>query len=142
MKTVKQLSVKLPDEPGMVSKIAEILSDNGVSIVGFGIENTGGSGLLHLVTSDPEKARNVLTTFGHEIQEKDIIAVELPLHPGGLNAVLKSLKESGVNVESLYTFVGLAQRTILLMGLSNVEEGAAALERNWIQLHGSELYSM
>ena len=94
------------------------------------------------MANEPEKASNVLASVGYEVKEQDIIAAETPHHPGGLNAIFKPLKEAGVNVQYLYSYLGESDKTILLLGVDKLEEGIAALERNWIQLYGKELYAL
>ena len=140
MKTVKQLSLELPNKPGMLSQISEIMGENGINIIGLFI--VGNQGIMHFVANEPEKAANVLASAGYKVGEQDIIAAETPHHPGGLNAVLKPLKEANVNVEYLYSYLGGGDRTILLLGVDKLEDGVAALERNWIQLYGKELYAL
>lgn len=140
MKTVKQLSLELPNKPGMLTQISEILGDNGINIIGLFI--LGDQGVMHFVANEPEKASNVLSSVGYKVKEQEIIAAETPHHPGGLNAIFKPLKDAGVNVEYLYSYLGGGDKTILLLGVDKLEEGIAALERNWIQLYGKELYSL
>jgi len=142
MKTVKQLSVSLPNKPGMLSKVSDVMGVNGINIIGLYVRTTGDEGILSFVANDPERALNVLKIAGHEVKEEQIIACETPHHPGGLNAILKPLKEAGVNVEYLYSYLGSGGHTVLLLGIDKLQEGINALERNWIRLYGSELYSM
>ena len=47
---------------------------------------------------DPVKALNILRGNGHAVKETDVLAVECPDHPGGVNAVLKPLKNANINV--------------------------------------------
>jgi hypothetical protein len=142
MKTVKQLSVSLPNKPGMLSKISDVMGVNGINIIGLYVRTTGGEGVLSFVANDPERALNVLKLAGYEVTEEQIVACETPHHPGGLNAILKPLKEADVNVEYLYSYLGSGGHTVLLLGIDKLQEGTNALERNWIRLYGSELYSM
>jgi hypothetical protein len=142
MKTVKQLSVSLPNKPGMLSKISDVMGVNGVNIIGLYVRTIRDEGVLSFVANDPERALNVLKLAGYEVKEDQIIACETPHHPGGLNAILKPLKEADVNVEYLYSYLGSGDHTVLLLGIDKLQAGINALERNWIRLYGDELYSM
>jgi len=142
MNTVKQISVTLLNTPGMLSAISDIMADNGIYILGLSTNNQGQECAVRFVVSDPEKAANVLKGAGYKVGETDILAAETPSHPGGLDAILKPLKAAGVNVEYLYAYIGGADRPILLLELDKLQEGAEALKRNWIKLHGAELYMM
>jgi hypothetical protein len=142
MKSVRQLSVSLPNKPGMLSKISDIMGLNGINLIGLYVRTKGDEGILSFVANNPDQALNVLQVAGYEVEEDQILACETPHHPGGLNAILKPLKEAGVNVEYLYSYLGTGGHTILLLGVDKLQEGINALERNWIRLYGSELYCM
>jgi hypothetical protein len=86
----------------------------------------------------------VLHSAGYSPSVREIIAVETPQHPGGLNAVLKSLRLAKVNIEYLYTCVDphvARNRTIIMLGVDDTARAYDALTREWINLYGDELYN-
>ena len=141
-KTVRQLSISLPNKPGMLSKISEIMGHNGINLIGLYVKTRGDEGILSFVANDVDRAASVLQVAGYEVHEDQVLACETPHHPGGLNAILKPLKEAGINVEYLYSYLGSGDHAILLLGVDKLQEGIDVLEKNWIRLYGSELYSM
>ena len=80
----------------------------------------------------------------YAVREKDVLAVEIPDHPGALQAVLKPLRESSINVLYLYTFLGRGEtgQPIVIMGVDKTEEAVAVLEKNWVTTFGNEIYSL
>jgi len=86
----------------------------------------------------------VLEANGYEIESKEILAVQTPHHPGGLNAVLKPLKEAGINVDHLYPCIGATSngQTVLMLGVSDLLKARQALRQNWIIILGDELYQL
>ena len=142
MKTVKQIDHSLKNEPGTLSSVSELLGTNGINIIAFYFTAQGKEGKLHFVANDPDKAINVMKASGYAIDVKEVIACEVPHHPGGLNAVLKPLKKANINVDYIYPCIGTGEITVLILGLGPVEQALKVLKNNWIRLLGSELYHM
>lgn len=100
---VKQISISLENIPGKLSEVSDYLGENGINIIGLSVADTADISAVRFVASDPEKAGNVLRSHGFAVKMTDVLAVESPNHPCGLNAILKPLKEADVNVNYLYT---------------------------------------
>ncbi len=142
MKTIKEIDLALKDEPGKLSGVIDLLSANGLRIIAFHVAPRRDQGHINLVPDDPDKALSLLTSAGFDLETREVIACEVPEHPGGLNAVLKPLKEAGINVDYVYPCLSPGDATVLIMGLQPLEAAARALERNWIRILGPEVYSM
>ncbi len=142
MKTVKELSLVLKNEPGQLSNLSEVLGANGINIIAFYVATEGDEGFLRFVSNDPEKAINVLTSAGYEVSSNEVLACVTPHHPGGLNAVLKPLKNANINVDYIYPCIGTGDITVLIIGLRPIEEAYRIMGENWIRVLGEELYSM
>ena len=78
------------------------------------------------------------------MKETSVIAVEVPDHPGGLQAVLKPLKAATINVTYLYPYLGRGEsgQPIVMVGVDKTEEALEVLKRNWIHTFGKEIYSL
>ncbi len=72
-----------------------------------------------------------------------VLAVEVPLHAGGMNAILKPLAKEEINILYIYTTINrIGKETILIIGVDKLEEAREILEQNWIHLIGDEIYSI
>ncbi|MBN2514832.1 MAG: amino acid-binding protein [Deltaproteobacteria bacterium] len=142
MKTVKQIDIWLKNEPGTLSVVSDLLGENRVNIIAFYVTTQGNEGKLHFVANDPEKAINVLKAAGYQMEEKDVIACEVPHHPGGLNVVLRLLKDVNINVDYIYPCIGTGDITVLIVGVAAVKEALRVLNENWMRIIGPELYHM
>ena len=140
--SVKQISVSLENMPGKLSEVSEYLGENGINIIALSIADTADISAIRFVANDPEKAANVLRTHGYSIRMTDVLAVETPNHPGGLNAVPKPLKEVSINVNYLYTCLGTGEKTSLIVGVDKMEEAIAVLKKNWVHMYDEELYRL
>jgi hypothetical protein len=96
------------------------------------------------VANDPEKAANVLESHGYSAKITDVLAVEAPHHPGGLNAVLKPLKEANININYLYTCLARSENAVLIVGVDNdnMEKAVRVLRRNWVRMIDEEIYTI
>ncbi|MBW1824656.1 MAG: hypothetical protein JRI87_08845 [Deltaproteobacteria bacterium] len=71
------------------------------------------------------------------------MAVETPDHPGGLNAVLKPLKDANINVHYLYPYLGrVSDQAIVILGVDKTEEAEKVLKQNWVHTLGKEIYDL
>lgn len=142
--TVKQITIQIPNQPGQLARVSELMGDAGVNILALFVSTAtpGGDGLMRFVADNPDKAANVLAGQGLKAETSEVIAAETPHHAGGLMAVLTPLKRAAVNVEYLYPCIQTGEATILILGVSQLKEGVEALKKDWIRLYGEELYNM
>jgi hypothetical protein len=139
---VKQISVSLENVPGKLSEVSDYLGANGINIIALSVADTADISAVRFVANDPEKAANVLRSHGYAIKMSDVLAVETPNHPGGLNAVLRPLKEVSINVKYLYTCLGTGEKTVLIVGVDKMDEAVQVLKKNWVHMYDQELYTM
>jgi hypothetical protein len=138
---VKQISVSLENVPGKLSEVSDYLGENGINILALSVADTADISAVRFVANDPEKAVNVLKSHGYSVRVTEVLAVGTPNHPGGLNAVLKPLKEQNINVLYLYTCLGTGENTVLIIGVDKMEEAVQVLKKNWVQMYDGELYT-
>ena len=140
---VKQLSVLLDHKPGEMSKVSELLGRDGINIGGLTLADAGDLAIVRLITDDPDKAESVLNSAGYHVKQREVIAVETPDHPGGLNAVLKPLSDAGINVKYFYPYLRrVDQEAVLIFRTEDNEKAEEALRSNWIRILGEEIYSL
>jgi hypothetical protein len=141
MKTVKEIGLVVENGFGQLSLVSDLFDANGIHLMGFHVHNDEKECRLSMVANDPEKAMNVLNTAGYELQVTEVIACELPDHPGGLNAILKPLKSANVGVNNIYPCLGKGETTVLIIVVEALKEALSVMEEHWIRVIGSELYS-
>ena len=141
---VKQISVSLENVPGKFLDVSEYLRTEGINIRGISVADTSDISTVRFVTDNPEKTANVLRSHGYSVKETDVIAVEVPDHPGGLQAVLKPLKSANINVLYFYTYLGRGEsgQPIVIVGVDRTEDALEVLRRNWVHTFGKEIYAL
>jgi len=142
--SVKQLLVSLDNAPGQFLKVSECLSAEGINIRAISVSDTSDVSTVRFVTDDPDKAANVLKSHGYSVRETEAIAVEVPDHPGGIQAVLKPLTTANINVLYLYPYLGRGEsdQAIIIVGVDRTEEAIEVLRKNWVHTFGKEIYTL
>lgn len=140
---IDQLSVKLLNRPGEMSKISDLLGDDGVNIKALTAAVHGDNAQVQLVVDDVKKALEALKAGGFDVHLHQVIAVETPDHPGGLNAILRPLKQANVNVVFLYPLIGKHHgNAVLILGAEPIETAISALQKQYITILDRELYAL
>ena len=140
---IKQLSVSLDNVPGSFSTVSELLGREGVNIRAISVADTSDISTVRFVVDDPEKAKNILSCHGYTPKETEVLAVQTPDHPGGVNAVLKPLKAAGINVHYLYPHLGrIDDNAIVILGVDKTEEAQKVLAANYVTTLGPEVYNV
>jgi len=142
--SVKQISVSLDNVPGQFLRVSEYLGNEGINIRAISVADTSDISTVRFVSDNPEKTVNVLKSHGYSVKETDVLAVEIPDHPGALQAVLKPLKAANINVLYLYTFLGKGEsgQPIVIIGVDKTEEAVEVLNNNWVHTFGKEIYAL
>ena len=142
--SIKQISISLENVPGKFLDVSECLGVEGINIRAISVADTSDISTVRFVPDDPERTANVLRSHGYSIRETDVIAVEVPDHPGGLQAVLKPLKGANINVTFFYPYLGRGEsgQPIVIVGVDKTDEAIAVLKKNWVHTFGKEIYAL
>jgi hypothetical protein len=136
---LKQISIFLENKEGRLKKAINILSQNNINIRALSIADTSEFGILRLIVPEPEKAQEKLEENNFVVKVNEVIAVEVPDQPGGLDSILSILYDSQINVEYLYAFVEKNEdKAIVVIKTENIDEGIAALEESNIKIMSAE----
>lgn len=139
---VRQISLSLDNTPGQFSTVIDFLGENGINVIAVSVADATDVSAVRFVANDPDKAINVLKSHGYSAKLKEVLAVEAPKHPGGLNAILRPLKVANINVNYLYTCLTRGDNTVLIVDVNRMEEAIKVLRKNWVHMLDEELYSM
>jgi hypothetical protein len=141
---VEQISVFLENKPGSLADVTRILGEAGVNIRALSLADTKDFGILRLIVNDTEKAKQILGQKGFTVRKTEVVAVEVPDRPGGLADMLKSLSDSGINVEYLYAFVQQSgTNAIIIFRFDETDRAIKILSEQGIHiLNGQKVYAL
>lgn len=140
---VKQISVQLDNVPGSLTRLVDILDREGISPKAMAAASIAEDSTVRLVVNDPEKAVTILESFHFNYDVSPVIAVEVPGHPGGMNAIVKPLSEGDVNIHFIYTTIErIGKETIVIIGVDKMDEATRILKEHWIHFVGDKVYTL
>jgi len=132
---IKQISVVMENIPGKLSGLSDVLGAEGINIRAITVADTSDLTTVRMIVDDPAKAILVLESKEYNIRQREVLAVETPDHPGGLNAVLRPLRDAQINVHYLYPYIGrIKANAILILGVDKIDEAIQILTQNWVHL--------
>lgn len=125
---VKQISVFVENARGKLSRVTEVLAENGINIRALSIADTTDFGILRLIVQDPEKAVEVLKAAEITVKSTDVIVVEIEDKPSGLNKALTLLRDADIAVEYMYAFVSKKENgAFVIFKTDHAEKAVTAL---------------
>ncbi len=140
---VTQISVLLGNVPGTLSRLMNILDREDITAKALLAASAAETSTVRMVVNDPERAAAILESFRFNYEVTPVLAAEVPLHPGGMNAILNPLSKAEVNIHYLYTTINrIGKETIVILGVDKIDEAREVLLRNWIHLIEDEIYSL
>lgn len=98
----KQLTVFIENRSGRLSEVLDVLKQNDVNILSLSLADTTEFGLLRLIVDNAERGKEKLTENGFSSLLSDVSIIKIPHKVGSLQSLLKSLDESGLNIEYMY----------------------------------------
>src|SRR5574340_1674345 len=93
---LRQPSLFLENRPGQLRAPCKVLGDAGIDILTMSLADTQQFGILRLLVKDPDRARQVLEAAGVVVNLTDVLALDVPDHPGGLAEVLEAFEQAEI----------------------------------------------
>jgi len=127
MPRAKQLTVWVPERPGMLGQVGSALGEKKANIIAFTAWVEGDRGAIRMVVDKPAAAKKALASRGWETTEEEVLEVTLPHNPGSLGRVAQKLGDAGVNIKYAYPGAGgSARRVNAYFGVSDLKAALKA----------------
>jgi hypothetical protein len=123
---VKQLTVFLENQTGRLAEVARILRDADINLQGFSTTEARDYGILRLVVSDTDAARQKLKEAGFTTHIAEAICIKVEDKPGGLYKILDILANAKINIDYVYVIAG----TKLVLSVSDIPRTEDILKKN------------
>ena len=99
MAVQREITVKLANSPGTLSRVSQLLGAERINMLAMSIDS---SGLLRMVVDNPLHAASTLRDQHYNVEERDVLYTVVPNEPGSLSRAMRLLGEAGINVEYAY----------------------------------------
>ena len=138
--SVKQISVFLENRPGALVEMTKALADANIDMRGLSLAETSDFGIVRLIVDDVLGTANTLKDAGFVASMTEVLAVEVPNVPGGLNKVLEILNGTGINVEYMYAISGnkSLETAYMIFRVNDNDKAQFALNIAGIKMLGTE----
>ena len=138
--SVKQISVFLENRPGCLHEMTKALADAKIDLRGLSLAETSDFGIVRLIVDDVLSTANTLKDAGFVASLTDVLAVEVPNVPGGLNHVLEILDSVGINVEYMYAILGnkKSDTAYMIFRVNDNSKAGAALKAEGVKIMEQE----
>lgn len=94
-------------------------------------------GMLRMVVSNPETAKDALKAKGFSAMLTDVLAVKLQDKVGELHKMTHILCSQGLNIEYMYALAS-ANRVAMIVKASDGESAAKAILKGGLELYSNE----
>jgi len=98
----KQLSVFMPNRPGVLARTCSILAEAGVNILAMAVHDTVDNAVVRFLVDHPTKALLLLEQEELYVLEQDVVVVEIANEPGELTRICQALAEADINIAYAY----------------------------------------
>jgi hypothetical protein len=137
---IKQLSVFLENKSGRLHEVFEVLGQENINVSACSVADTSEFGILRMIVSNPEKAREILKSKLFSVNVSEVISFATPNTPGALAKTLSIISEAGISIEYLYGY-SIGEKSFIVLRSDNVEKAIMELQRHEMELlSASDLY--
>jgi hypothetical protein len=124
-----QFSVFLINKPGVLAQTLNALAASKVNILAMTLMDSMEHGVLRVVTSQTDQARQVFSRINAQVTETDVLCLTLSNQPGALAAVATLLAESHININYAYCTAGArGGKTTGILKVADVKKAMKILE--------------
>lgn len=102
MKRAKQLTVCMPNKPGMLATVCRIMADAKVNIRAISVADSKEAGVIRIVADDAKAAGKALEAQGMQVAMTSVRLIELPNKVGALAEWAERLAKRKVNIHYVY----------------------------------------
>lgn len=132
---LKQISIFLENAPGRLYAATQALGDAGLNLRSLSICDVSGFGVLRILVSDVDKARQVVMEKQFPARVDEVVAAEIVDIPGSLAKVLKVLMENKINVEYMYALAGTSSgKAVMVFSFSDNDQAIKLLQQHQIKI--------
>ncbi|WP_305045627.1 ACT domain-containing protein [Geoalkalibacter sp.] len=141
---VEQISIFIENKSGRLAEVTRVLGEAGVNIRALSLADTSDFGILRLIVDKTDTAKDVLKSKGFTVNKTEVVAVEVPDRPLGLNSILQVLDEARINVEYMYAFVErCGENAVIIFRFDDTEGAIRVLTEKGVKvLVGERVYCM
>ncbi|MEM3412000.1 MAG: ACT domain-containing protein [archaeon] len=99
---MKQITLKIKNEPGALADLCGALGDKGVNIISIFAGALDSEGLVYIITEDEKTTEKILRDKKINYRSEEIIELKILDRPGELAKVARLLAFERINIQSIF----------------------------------------
>ncbi|MDR0232567.1 MAG: acetolactate synthase [Dysgonamonadaceae bacterium] len=127
--TINQISIFLENKFGKLNEILSILSKENIRIIAATVADTSDYGILRIITSDQQKAYNLLKEKQVSANLSEVIAIEIDPSIGKFAETIELFTQAGIEIEYMYCF-SVNHKAMLVLRTKNLETAFEVIRKN------------
>lgn len=136
---VRQISIFLENRSGRLASVLKEVGRAGINVRALSLADTSDFGILRLIVDKVDTCVRALRDTGHTVSLTEVLAVEVPDHPGGLAGILDVLAAASLNVEYMYAFVSrVTEKAVVVFRFEDIDAAIAALKKAGVSILEAE----
>lgn len=128
MVTVQQLSIFLENKLGRLNEVMEIIGKSDIRIIAAMVADTSEYGILRLITSDTEKAFQVLKEHNISVNRCEVIALSTGASVGSFSQKLHPFAQEKIGIEYMYCF-SVQDKAFMIIRVHDMEQAARMVDQ-------------
>ncbi len=131
MYVTTQFSIFMVNKPGVLAQLLGEFARAKINIVAMTVMDSMEHGVLRVIFSDTQKAKEVLTRLNLPCSETEVLCVNLTNKAGALAAVAEKLAKNHINISYAYCTAGAeGGRTTGVLKVADVKKTTKILQQN------------
>ena len=121
-----QFSIFLINKPGILNSVTSAFSDARVNLFALSLVDSGEHGVLRVVSDEPDRAREVLSSSHDRWTETDVLIVPISNDPGSFARIAGNLSSN--NLDVMYSYCTSAEDGSSTTAIFKCRDSVAAMK--------------
>jgi len=131
MQIMRQFSIFMVNKPGVLAQVLGEFAKSKNNIIAITMMDSTEHGVMRVIFSDPEKAKEVLVKLNMPYNETNVLCVSLDNKSGALAVVAEKLTKSHINISYAYCTAGAkGGKTTGVLKVANVDKAIKVLSQS------------
>jgi hypothetical protein len=123
----QQFVVKLPNEPGALADLLDLMANKGLDLRSIGASAIGPQGMAVLVLNDAVAAREILDAGEYTFIEAEALVTSAPDQNSAVAGIVRRLADAGVNLQGLAVLGWHQGKAELALSVDNPDKARRVL---------------
>ena len=135
---INQLTVFIENRTGRLDDVLESLKEAGINIISLSLADSSDYGLLRMIVSEPEKAKEALKAREFTAMLTPVLGVKLSHQVGQLQVLLAEICKAGINIEYTYALATGSDDASIVIKTADLKVAAQVLQEAGVELITSD----